>query len=272
MMDILCLMGLFPKEYETTILENSIVGVQNAANKFQWGIVNGLDGIEDAHFKIVNSLYIGSYPKRYTELKIPSFQFSHSGNAKDINVGFTNLTILKNFSRYIGIKKQVDKWAKEKREDKKVLMAYAMTSPFVEILNYVKRKYPHITCCLIVPDLPEYMNASSMENKFYINAKKLQIRHFKRNLKRVDCYVFLTEFMKEWFDWDIKYTVVEGISSKTRKDLGEPDQIQEKRKSILYAGMIEEKYGVVDLVKAFMKINDDKWTLELFGNGFRQHI
>ena len=180
MMDILCLMGLFPKEYETTILENSIVGVQNAANKFQWGIVNGLDGIEDAHFKIVNSLYIGSYPKRYTELKIPSFQFSHSGNAKDINVGFTNLTILKNFSRYIGIKKQVDKWAKEKREDKKVLMAYAMTSPFVEILNYVKRKYPHITCCLIVPDLPEYMNASSMENKFYINAKKLQIRHFKR--------------------------------------------------------------------------------------------
>lgn len=267
MMDILCLMGLFPKEYEATILENSIVGVQNAANKFQWGIVNGLDGIEDAHFKIVNSLYIGSYPKRYTELKIPSFQFSHSGNAKDINVGFTNLTILKNFSRYIGIKKQVDKWAKEKREDKKVLMAYAMTSPFVEILNYVKRKYPHITCCLVVPDLPEYMNASSMENKFYINAKKLQIRHFKRNLKRVDCYVFLTEFMKEWFDWDIKYTVVEGISSKTRKDLGEPDQIQEKRKSILYAGMIEEKYGVVDLVKAFMKINDDKWTLELFGNG-----
>ena len=31
--------------------------------------------------------------------------------------------------------------------------------------------------------------------------------------------------------------------------------------------MIEEKYGVVDLVKAFMKINDDEWTLELFGNG-----
>lgn len=266
-MDILCLMGLFPKEYESTILKNSKGGVQNAANKFQWGIVNGLDGIENVQFKIVNSLYIGSYPKRYKELKIPSFKFSHSDNAKDINVGFTNLTILKNFSRYKGIKKQVDEWAKEKNEDQKVLLAYAMTSPFVEILNYVKRKYPHIICCLVVPDLPEYMNASSMENKFYKNAKKLQIRHFKRNLKKVDCYVFLTEFMKEWFDWDVKYTVVEGISSKTREDMDKLDQNQEKRKSILYAGMIEEKYGVVDLVKAFMQINDDEWTLELFGNG-----
>ena len=266
-MDILCLMGLFPKEYETTILKNSKGGVQNAANKFQWGIVNGLDGIENVQFKIVNSLYIGSYPKRYKELKIPSFKFSHSHNAKDINVGFTNLTILKNFSRYKGIKKQVDEWAKEKNEDQKVLLAYAMTSPFVEILNYVKRKYPHIICCLVVPDLPEFMNASSMEKNLYKKAKKLQINYFKRKLKKVDCYVFLTKYMEEWFDWDVKYTVVEGISSKTKEDLEKADQIKEKRKSILYAGMIEEKYGVVDLVKAFMRIDNDEWSLELFGNG-----
>lgn len=266
-MDILCLMGLFPKEYESTILRNSKGGVQYAANKFQWGIVNGLDGIESVHFKIVNSLYIGSYPKRYKELKIPSFQFSHSNNAKDINVGFTNFTFLKNFSRYTGIKKQVDEWAKEKEENQKILLAYAMTSPFVEILNYVKQKYPDIVCCLVVPDLPEFMNASSMENKFYKNAKKVQIKHFKRILRKVDCYVFLTEFMKEWFDWNVKYTVVEGISSKTRKDLDKPDKIRKKRKAILYAGMIEEKYGVADLVKAFMQIHDDEWTLELFGNG-----
>lgn len=266
-MDILCLMGLFPKEYEPIILENSIGGIQNAANKFQWGIVNGLDEIKDSHVKIVNSLYIGSYPKRYKKLSIPYFEFSHAANSNDINIGFTNLTFWKIISRYKGIKKQIDKWAKEETKEQKVLLAYAMTSPFVEILNYVKRKYPHIICCLVVPDLPEYMNASSMENKFYKNAKKAQISHFKRNLKKVDCYVFLTEFMKEWFDWDVKYSVVEGISSNTREDLDKSEQIQEKRKTILYAGMIEEKYGVVDLVKAFMQINDDEWTLELFGNG-----
>ena len=266
-MDILCLMGLFPKEYETTILKNSKSGVQNAANKFQWGIVNGLDGIDNIHFKIVNSLYIGSYPKRYTELKIPTFEFSHSNMEKDINVGFTNLTFYKNFSRYVGIKKQVDQWAKDNSKDKKVVLAYAMTSPFVEILDYVKRKYPNIICCLVVPDLPEYMNASSIEKRLYKSAKKLQTAHFKKKLKNIDCYVFLTEFMKEWFEWKVKYTVVEGIYSKTKEDLTYLDQNVNKGKSILYAGMIEEKYGVVDLVNAFMKIDNKEWTLELFGTG-----
>lgn len=76
-MKILCLMGLFPKEYEQTILDNSVVGVQNAANKFQWGIVKGFDAIPEVEIKILNSLYIGSYPKRYKQLKIPTFEFSH---------------------------------------------------------------------------------------------------------------------------------------------------------------------------------------------------
>lgn len=265
-MDILCLMGLFPKEYEKTILENSIGGVQNAANKFQWGIVNGLDGIEDVHFKILNSLYIGSYPKRYRELKIPSFEFSHSEGAKDINVGFTNLSFFKMYSRYWGIKKEVDKWATNNSNEKKAIIAYAMTSPFVEILNYVKKKYKHIICCLVVPDLPEYMNVSSSEKNLYKIAKSLQIKHFKKKLKLVDCYVFLTEYMKDWFEWDVKYTVVEGISSKTMSDVKKVE-CSNKRNAILYAGMIEEKYGVLALARAFMSVDNKEWTLELFGRG-----
>ena len=42
-MNILCLMGLFPEEYEAEILKNSVSGVQNAANKLQWAIVDGLN-------------------------------------------------------------------------------------------------------------------------------------------------------------------------------------------------------------------------------------
>lgn len=265
-MDILCLMGLFPKEYEKTILKNSLGGVQNAANKFQWGIVDGLDKIEGVNCKILNSLYVGSYPKRYNTLRIPTFEFAHSKGAKDLNVGFTNLTFFKTVSRYYSIKKEVKKWASNDNGDKKAIIAYAMTSPFVEILDYTKKNYPQIVCCLVVPDLPQYMNASLIDNKFYKLAKKCQIRHFKKRLRTTDCYVFLTEYMKEWFEWDVKYTVVEGISSKSKNDNFEVNQT-DKKKSILYAGMIEERYGVVDLVKAFMKIDDEEWSLELFGNG-----
>ncbi len=265
-MDILCLMGLFPKEYEKEILKDSIVGIQNAANKFQWGIVNGLDGIENIHFRIINSLYIGSYPKRYHKLRIPHFKFSHSKGANDLNIGFINLTILKTVSRYFGIKKEIDKWALDNNNEQKIIIAYAMTSPFLEILNYIKKRYPNIICCLVVPDLPEYMNVSLSENRIYKILKNIQIKHFKNMLRKVDCYVFLTEYMKEWFNWDIKYTVIEGISSKTKEDI-EPKKEFIKKKSILYAGMIEKKYGVLDLVKAFMKIENKDWNLELFGTG-----
>ena len=71
--------------------------------------------------------------------------------------------------------------------------------------------------------------------------------------------------MREWFDWEIKYAVIEGISSRESCDFKKSGD--NKKKAIVYAGMIEEKYGVLDLVKAFMQIENPEWTLELFGSG-----
>lgn len=265
-MDILCLMGLFPKEYEKTIIEDSIGGIQNAANKFQWGIVKGLGTIDEIEYKIINSLYIGSYPKRYNKIKIPSFIFTDTYGVENKNVGFINVAFYKILSKYLGIKKEIDNWANNGNRNNKAIIAYAMTSPFVEILNYIKKKYPEITCCLVVPDLPEYMNVSAGEKIFYRIAKNLQIKHFKKKLKLIDCYVLLTKHMVEWFDWKIKYTVIEGISSKIEKNSIDFYNTK-KEKKILYAGMIEEKYGVVELVESFIQIKNKDWILELYGNG-----
>lgn len=262
-MEVLCLMGLYPKEYEKMIVENTISGMQTAANKFQWGIVNGIT--EEVNLKIINSLYIGSYPKRYKSLKIPSFLFQHKPEANDINVGFTNLSGYKFISKYVGIKREVTKWINSLDERKGVIIAYAMTTPFVEILNYVKKKYPNIKCCLVVPDLPEYMNVSRYENRFYRILKDAQCKHFRSQLKLIDGFIFLTDAMKEWFDWDVKYIVIEGISLLTKQCLNESNV--HKKKKILYAGMIEAKYGVVDLVNSFNKISSSEWELHLYGNG-----
>lgn len=265
-MKILCLMGLFPKEYEQTVLENSRGGVQNAANKFQWGIVNGLCELPGVELKILNSLYVGSYPKRYRQPTIPSFPFGHGGEKSDLNVGFTNLTGYKAVSRYYTLKREIDRWMEETSGEKRVVLAYAMTTPMVELLRNVKRRYKHVTCLLVVPDLPEYMSVSSGKMPLYHFCKKIQIQHFRRALKPVDGYVLLTKYMAEWFDWEIKYTVIEGICSQKKSDYRAVAPA-EKRKSILYAGMLDEKYGVVDLAKAFLQIDLPDWSLELFGDG-----
>ena len=264
-MNILFLLGLFPHEYEKEIIKNSRSGIQNAANKFQWGLVNGFDRIDGVEVEILNSLYIGSYPKRFKKCFIPSFSFQHNGKKKgNLNVGFVNLSLYKNYSRFSSLKKAIKKRFDEKKPQ--VVIAYAMTTPFVELLSFIKKNYPDTICCLVVPDLPEYMNARLRSNNFYKIAKKLQNRHFKKNLRMVDGYVLLTDYMKKWFEGNINYVVVEGISLNTQKDL-EQEKFTRKEKVIMYAGMIEEKYGVLDLVKAFMMIENQDWQLELYGVG-----
>lgn len=265
-MKILCLMGLFPKEYEQTILDNSIAGVQNAANKFQWGIVKGFDAIPEVEIKILNSLYIGSYPKRYKQLKIPTFEFSHKAGACDLNVGFTNLSGYKFLSRYLGMKKEIDKWIEATTGETQAIIAYAMTTPMVELLHYVKKKHKEIKCCLVVPDLPEYMSMTAKKYSLHSFLKGIQIRRFKKQLKTVDDFVLLTENMTEWFDWKINYTVIEGICSLEKSDCNGA-VCTEKSKAIVYAGGIEEKYGLLELTEAFMKTKEPDWSLELFGSG-----
>lgn len=260
-MNILCLMGLFPEEYEEEILKNSLSGVQNAANKLQWAIVDGLNRQDNVQMSVMNSLFIGSYPRKYKKATIPSFTFRVKGNEQGMNVGFLNLPFIKYISKYYGLKKKIDEWVKDNGE--KVVIAYAMTSPVVELLHYIKNKYPEIKCILFVPDLPEYMDVTN-KSLSYSAVKKLHISHLKRKIQKIDGYVFLTDYMKEWFDKEIRYTVVEGIY-KENPNLSE-DPVS-KEKVILYAGGLSEQYGVLELVEAFLKTKEEDWTLELVGDG-----
>ncbi len=262
-MNILCLMGLFPKEYRGTIEKNSKGGIQYAADKLQHAIVEGLDSVDGVNVSIINSLYIGSYPKRYRRMKIPTFKFKHSESCNGINVGFCNLTGIKGVSRYSSIKKVIKKWAKT--EGEKSLLIYALTTPFCNIAQYVKNKFPNIKVCIVVPDLPEYMNPYAMENNcVYRILKKMQIKSIKKCIKKVDAYVLLTDAMKEWFDNKITYTVVEGIASGANSCKYE---VVQKEKNILYAGGIKREYGIIDLANAFAMINNPDWKLVVFGTG-----
>lgn len=262
-MNVLCLMGLFPEEYQDEILRDSLSGVQNAANKLQWAIVDGLINQENTRVGVLNSLFIGSYPRKYKKAFIPSFPFQVDGKELGINVGFLNLPGLKYLSKYRGLKKKIRQWVKGDADEEKVIIAYAMTSPVVELLCYTKKKYPSVKCVLFVPDLPEYMDVAN-KSFLYNIIKKCHISHLRRNIKEIDGYVFLTDYMKEWFGEDVCYTVVEGIYRGPQEPSEAPVS---KAKVILYAGGLSEQYGVLDLVNAFLKVREEDWTLELIGDG-----
>lgn len=263
-MDILCLMGLFPDEYRNEILKDSIGNIQYAADKLQWGIVKGLDVIEGIQVTIANCLFIGSYPKLYRKLMIPAFDFQCSSKIKGRNVHFCNLFAYKNLSRYFNAKKYVKQWCKQTGDTEKILLIYALTTPFLRIAKYVKRTFPEVVICTVVPDLPEYMSMNPHKG-LYRYLKNLISEELRSCADYVDAFVLLVDQMKEWFHHPITYTVVEGIASDVSEN--NSDEQAHRSKTILYAGGLNEAYGVVDLVKAFKEIGDNDWDLDIYGGG-----
>ena len=154
--DILFLGRLFPKEAETEIKAKMKTGMQDAANALQWNIIDGLEANECGKIKIFNYLPVDSYPNGYTDKNISEFVFQHTDKYKadDINVGCTNLTMVKQFCNISPFKRKVKEWAKQESGGRKILMMYTAHSMFLKLACYAKKINPGIEVCCIIADLP----------------------------------------------------------------------------------------------------------------------
>ena len=255
--------GLFPKDHEAEILENSIGSVQNAANVLQWNFVDGFDQNLDKPITILNAVYIGSYPKRYKVKNIAPYHFSHAPGANDYEIGFCNLSVYKHFSRTKNVKKFLKRWLLENRDKKCVIFGYAMTTFILSAMEFAKKNHDNVINCLIVPDLPEYMNLGQRSSTLYSILKSWSIRKMNSQKKYVDKYVLLTDQMHDHLG--VKdYIVVEGIASDKYDGI---ERTKTDEKTILYAGGLNVKYGILDLVDAFMLTNNPNYRLVICGSG-----
>jgi len=264
-LDILFLGSLFPKEREREILNDSITGIQNASNVLQQGLVSGLDANCSGQVHIINSLHIGSYPKHYKKAIVKTYRFAQTSSGDDINVGFINLKGIKHYSRYMALKPHVRKWALKKTGKKKAMIAYAASATFTKLLLFAKHLNPDIITCLVVADLPEYMSSSqgrSILFKLFVDSEN---RRIARDIKHIDRFVLVTEQMKDAMQISVPYTVVEGIATDVFESV--EDVVTDGIKTILYTGSLTEKYGIIDLVKAFEHLAGDNYRLIICGEG-----
>lgn len=265
-MDITFLGGLFPEEIESEILRNSIGNIENAANALQWNLIRGLEVNNDKPINIINSLYIGSYPKKYKKAFIKTTEFRKNIRSRNINVGFINLFGIKQYSRYRRLKKHLKNWASDEKENK-VIIAYALTGVFVKALKYIKKLNPNIKTCIIVPDLPQYMNTSDNVSKLYKTLKSIEIKSINRDLYYIDAFVLLTKQMAEILPIN-NFVVIEGISTDLFKGRNIEANFENKNKRIiLYSGTLNRKYGVLNLIEAFRLIDNQNYQLVICGNG-----
>lgn len=174
-----------------------------------------------------------------------------------------NIPVLKQVSRNLSARKALRKWIKHNKNG--VIMSYSIP-PFLAkaILAYGK-KYS-VKTIAIVPDLLRDMYINENSKSFITKLKNIYIRPALKIQNRFDGYVYLTDDMHNVVAPQKPYTVIEGIADVPKV------QAQTVNKKnipavIMYAGMLHEKYGIINLLDAFEMLENADAQLWLFGDG-----
>lgn len=143
---------------------------------------------------------------------------------------------------------------------------YCAHTPFLQVANYIKKKDTNVKTCLVVPDLPQYMNLSDKVSILYKIMKKIDIFYFNKEVKLFDCYTILTKHMADVLNIKSReYIIVEGIFDKIINNVS--NNTVNNKFTIAYVGKLNIRFGVNDLVKTFTEIKGENLELILCGNG-----
>lgn len=260
--------GIFTPMIEDNIISKSKGCIQYAADTLQKCYIEGLSNL-NCNFEIFNLPYIGSFPQLS---KISYFRAVDEqiniGNRIIVchNIPFNNIALYKNWSRFNSLTKALEQWCRSNQDDKLVFVVYAAHTPFMKAVADIHSKFNNIRSILIVPDLPEYMSQSqSFIRKLF--------GHLNSNLANklyhsFDGFVFLSEQMTERISVVGKeYEVIEGIYSANNSEITEAISYTEDILSVTYTGTLAERYGVMNLVNAFIKLPNDNAKLKIIGEG-----
>lgn len=261
--DVAFLSRVIPQELKERISAKRKNTMSASGENLQWKLVHGLDGALDKPVRLFNFMPIQSFPKYYDEIYVKGGKFSHTEGAEDVNLPFFNLMYLKRFFMGNSLYREIKKWAKEDDGREKLLISYSLTPEFARAAVLAKRVNPEIKVCAVVADLPEYTVLTKkidFTTKIYLSWMR---RKTNEQLDKIDFFVLLTEQMSEKLVTHQRYIVMEGIGSET---VIKP-QRDGRKKQIFYAGTLNERFGVMHLVNAFMGIPDDDASLVLCGLG-----
>jgi len=245
---------LFNRNDEKNILENNKGGLSNAANTFQWNLIDGINEISEKPIDIVNVLPVGTYPNSYNRLFLETKDWSY-GDSDNIEIGSINLPFLKQFVREKKIKRLI-----KKKGDKNIII-YSAYLPFLRAVRRLDKSY---NISLIVTDLPEFYDLGKTSGLRKI-LRKANNKLIYKCLKRIDSFVLLTEQMKHPLKvGDRPYVVVEGIANTLQMAVTLPEP---GKRIILYAGTLHYQFGIKTLLDAFEMIDDEAYELWICGSG-----
>ena len=261
-MKVLFLGGVFDDSHNKEIISKTRTYVEYAANNFQKKIIYGLRSL-NIPLEVVSIPFLGAYPTAYSDMYFSGFQNMNDDNSGYKYYAFNNIYGYRNISRFRAAKRGLRDFISVD-DEKKLIIVYTPHTPFIQAANWAKRKDPRIKICMVVPDLPQYMDLSESLSPIYKFLKSIDLKQFAKENKTVDSYILLTEQMADALNvGDRPYRVVEGIYEAT-------NGVSNKRvgiKTIVYTGKLNLAFGATNLVKAFHSIQNANIRLVICGSG-----
>jgi glycosyltransferase involved in cell wall biosynthesis len=259
-MKIIFIGSLFPQDRIKEIVDNSNTSIDNAANNFQYALLNGLI-FYYPNLEIITQPSIRTYPIHYKKIHFKTSLFSFNQIEKNSCLGFINLPIIKHFHKTRKLYKKLKDTLCKK--EKTLIFLYSIHSPFLQAVTEIKKRNKNVKVCLIAPDLPQFMSES--KNPIYRFLKNLDSLIIQNCLKYVDAFVLLSDQMVSALKIEkTPWVRVEGIYSSSEINLG---RIQKEDKTILYTGTLAKRYGIINLIQAFNLIKSKDYNLWICGEG-----
>ena len=251
---------IFDDKKSETLLKENKFGLQTAANQYQNGFLKGLQ----KKLQIISVLPTGTYPN--TSNKLRYFEdIGELSTGKIKYIPFVNIYFIKEYSQKIQLLKELKKRIVPGEET--VIYVYSLYMPFLKVLQKIKRKFPKVHICLIIPDLPGKYGIMRKVTSLGGIRDRVEAQKKMSMAEVADSYIFLTEEMKNVFP-KRPYTVIEGFLPNG----GFPKDVKRQAKSILYTGSLNAALGVDRLLEAFERIDDDEYELWICGAGGIQPV
>ncbi|MFY0727856.1 glycosyltransferase [Pseudomonas sp. NFX15] len=262
-MNVLFLGGVFCEGDKENIIKNSKGSMQYAADTLQKNYISGFSQSEHVQtVSVINLPFVGAYPYRYRDLCYrPVAKRESLGRAVVKNVGFFNLTFVKNICRALSAYRAILAEMKSRQEERYVLVCYSMHLPFLLACYFVRLFKRKTHLCVIVPDLPEYMAVRKGVAKFVFHLFSLVSYSI---VNRSDSIVAITKEMLRKFDLSIKKIVVEGIADESYISISEAGQ---RKRYFLYTGTLDRRYGIRNLLDSYIDSGIENYDLFICGAG-----
>lgn len=181
-------------------------------------------------------------------------------------LAFTNGKLLRYITLYRNCKIAVKDWVEENQNENPVILCDALSYFIIRPAQKVARKHK-IKIVGIVTDLP--LLSTNMKGRKESIVKKIGLSIFQhltdKSLSSYDAYIPLTKSINDYVNpSDKPMLIIEGsVDSEEVRDKEQYD----KKRIMLYAGGVYAKYGIKNLVEAFIKADTNGYELHIYGEG-----